>query len=671
MQIGYKWLLVIVSLLCVALLPVAVVPTRGASPTPPGQRGSPTPQPGQNSTNQDHHKIIKQEPAPADSWAIQGAITPCVNGMAGSYPCKGIDLMSRIPLSSFSTNPSSASSIWGYTDLDDNREYAVIGLNNGTGVVDITDPANPRIVGTIAGVSSSWREVKTYQVKNQTTGKWDGYAYITTEGSNGGIQIIDLTKLPNSVSLANTWRGVSTSHTATIGNVDLYTSVANDPNFPPILYINGSNKGGIRFVSLADPINLQEVGAWTTEYVHDSTPLVIRDSRASQCGAGHNPCEVVFLFNGGRGFKIIDVTNKSAPVTLGSMTYPSLGYTHQGWYSKDTNYVFIDDELDESNTGNNTRIFTANISNLRSPTLASTYTGPTKATEHNFYTKGDKLYTAHYRRGLVIFDVSNPTQIKDLGYLDTYPSSDSVQMSGQWGTFPYFRSGLIISSDIQSGLIVAREQTGTVTPTPITRTPTPITPTPPTVTVSPTPGGVVFSDNFETNKGWAVNPDGSDTATLGQWERGDPEATDYNGPKQLGTTVSGSNDLVTGRLVGSGVGSYDIDGGVTSVRSPSISLPSSGNLTLSFRYYLAHASNATSADYLRVTIVSDDPTQPRKTTVFEKLGAASDVDASWQPATVNLSTYAGQTIRIQIEAADAGTASLVEAAVDDVTVTQQ
>ena len=61
---------------------------------------------------------------------------------------------------------------------------------------------------------------------------------------------------------------------------------------------------------------------------------------------------------------------------------------------------------------------------------------------------------------------------------------------------------------------------------------------------------VVFSDDFETNRGWTTNPNGTDTATTGQWERGDPESTTSAGTKQLGTTVSGINDLVTGRLAG-------------------------------------------------------------------------------------------------------------------------
>ena len=114
---------------------------------------------------------------------------------------------------------------------------------------------------------------------------------------------------------------------------------------------------------------------------------------------------------------------------------------------------------------------------------------------------------------------------------------------------------------------------------------------------------VVFSDDFETNRGWTTNPNGTDTATAGQWERGNPESTTSSGTKQLGTTVSGSNDLVTGRLAGTSADSIDIDGGSTSIQSPAIVLPSGGNLTLTFSYYLAHTSNSSTADYLRVTIV--------------------------------------------------------------------
>jgi subtilisin family serine protease len=176
----------------------------------------------------------------------------------------------------------------------------------------------------------------------------------------------------------------------------------------------------------------------------------------------------------------------------------------------------------------------------------------------------------------------------------------------------------------------------------------------------------IFFDNFETSLGWTTNPNGTDTATTGQWARANPEDTNSSGPKQLGTTVSGVNDLVTGPLAGASVGANDIDGGTTSIRSPQITLSGGTTYTLTFSFYFAHLNNSSTADFFRVRIVSGSTT-----TVFQELGSAADDDAFWMTATADLSQFAGQTIRILIEAADASGASLVEAAVDDVRITRQ
>jgi hypothetical protein len=184
--------------------------------------------------------------------------------------------------------------------------------------------------------------------------------------------------------------------------------------------------------------------------------------------------------------------------------------------------------------------------------------------------------------------------------------------------------------------------------------------------VTSTPITTVFEDTFETSLGWTTNASGTDTATTGAWERGDPEATTDNGAKQLGTTVSGVNDLVTARLAGASAGTNDVDGGTTSIRSPAITLPSGGSLTLSFSYYLAHGTNSSTADFLRVRVVGTTTS-----TVFEELGGTENDNGAWASTSVSLNAFAGQTVRILIEAADASTASLVEAGIDDVRITQQ
>ena len=177
----------------------------------------------------------------------------------------------------------------------------------------------------------------------------------------------------------------------------------------------------------------------------------------------------------------------------------------------------------------------------------------------------------------------------------------------------------------------------------------------------------VYSDNFEAAAGWTVNPNGTDTATLGAWQRGDPAATSSGVALQLGTTTSGTNDLVTGAAAGASAGENDVDGGVTSIRSPAITLPSTGTVSLSAQWYLAHLNNSSSTDFFRISVVTAGGT----TQVFNQNGAASNRAGAWATATANLNAFRGQSIQILIQASDAGTASLVEAGVDDVRITQQ
>ena len=169
-------------------------------------------------------------------------------------------------------------------------------------------------------------------------------------------------------------------------------------------------------------------------------------------------------------------------------------------------------------------------------------------------------------------------------------------------------------------------------------------------------------DNFETYGGWIVNPLGKDTATAGRWQRGNPAATS----RQAGTVPSGSIALVTGVKAGATADSYDIDGGVTSVRSPTIALPPAvGSLT--FRYYFAHSSNSSSADYFRAYV---EDALGRRTLVRQELGSARTDLPTWSTASISMARWAGQKIRLVFAAADLGRGSTVEAAVDDVRITR-
>jgi aminopeptidase S len=109
-----------------------------------------------------------------------------------------------------------------------------------------------------------------------------------------------------------------------------------------------------------------------------------------------------------------------------------------------------------------------------------------------------------------------------------------------------------------------------------------------------------------------------------------------------------------------------VDGGVTSSDSPSIALPATGTLTLTFAWYLAHRNNATTVDGLRVSVVDG----AAATAVFAQDAAATNRAGTWATATVDVSRFAGRTIRLRVAATDGGSASLVEAGLDDVRITR-
>ena len=185
----------------------------------------------------------------------------------------------------------------------------------------------------------------------------------------------------------------------------------------------------------------------------------------------------------------------------------------------------------------------------------------------------------------------------------------------------------------------------------------------------PAASSTLFSDDFESARGWTLTA-GGNPATTGQWQRGDPQPTSYEGTTvQPGNCDASVNCFVTGLAAGTAVGSFDIDGGQTSIQSPPIVLPANANITLSFRFFFGHLNTATSQDYFRVRVVGANG---QVQTVYARGGVAgSNVAGTWSGRSVSLSAWAGQTIRLRFDAADAGSGSVVEAGFDNVVVKRQ
>ena len=391
--------------------------------------------------------------------------TPCVDGFAGDHACDKIDLLAHLPLSSFSSNPSAANDIWGFYDLNDGREYALIGLENGVGVVEVSDPESPRIVTVINGESTKWRDLKHYQRFNTDSGRWDNYAYVTADYADVGTMIIDLRDLPNTATLLSIHKDLDiAAHNVYLSNVDYSLGVPLN-GVEPYLHIVGSNdqQGAFKSYALNDPTSLSEVYRTAansrSNYSHDASSMVVTDPRKdSQCVATGPVCEILFDFNE-NDFQIWDKTQNSTPTRLSTTTYPEAEYVHSGWYTEDKQVLVVHDELDEQNRSLNTSVRFFELSDLRVPTLLSTWVGTTAAIDHNGFVRGNRYYMSHYTRGMTVLDISDSANPQTIGHFDTFPPNDNNGFNGAWGIYPYLPSGNLLVSDIVGGLYVLRDNT--------------------------------------------------------------------------------------------------------------------------------------------------------------------------------------------------------------------
>ncbi len=380
-------------------------------------------------------------PSTAAAPVQAAAAVPCTNGMAGTYPCRNIDLQSVLPLSAM--GGGSGSGGWGWTDSATGKEYALVARTNGTSFVDISTPTSPVYLGNLptATGSSSWRELT---VHNNT-------AYIVSDNNGShGLQIFDLTRLRSVASPPVTFSADARDTAFTRAHT---VSVNAQTGF---LYVNGSTtcSGGPRAYSLTNRLSPTFAGCISGDgYSHDSTAVVYHgpDTRyqGKEILAGSNEDTLTFF----------DVTSKSSPVQLSRKTYTGRGYVHQGVFTEDHKYFLLDDETDETSNGGNTRTYVWSVADLTNPVLVGTFNGPTTASDHNQWIKGNYSYQSNYKAGLRVVDLANvatPTTMSEAAYFDIYPSSNTAGFNGSWTNYPYYPSGNVAVFTIEGGLFVVK-----------------------------------------------------------------------------------------------------------------------------------------------------------------------------------------------------------------------
>ncbi len=404
-------------------------------------------------------------------------LTECIGGMAGSYPCNNIDLLAFMPLASIGGGNGNDS--WGWTGCG-NREFALMGRSSGTSFVEITDPVNPVYLGNLPThtSNSTWRDIKTY----------NDYAFIVSEASGHGMQVFDLSQLCNITNPPVTF--VNSAHYSGFGNA--HNLVINEDSGYAYGVGTGTCSGGLHMVNIQNPLTPTNAGCFSTDgYTHDAQCVMYNGPDIQ-----HQGKEVCFNSNTDT-LTIVDVTTKANPLQLSRTGYAGSGYTHQGWLTEDQVYFLLDDELDESNFGHNTRTYVWDVSNLDSPVMIGYYTAAVAAIDHNQYVRGNYVFQANYRAGLRILDISDVgnANLFEEAYFDIYPASNSANFNGAWSTYPYFDSGVVIISGIEQGLFIV-QPTSLPDPNPVPcESPADI----PWLSVSPASGSTPEGDNSPVN----------------------------------------------------------------------------------------------------------------------------------------------------------------------------
>ncbi|MBI2969041.1 MAG: choice-of-anchor B family protein [Bacteroidetes bacterium] len=328
---------------------------------------------------------------------------------------QNLTLRSQLTLSQLST--SGLSNIWGYTDSM-NREYALVGTETGTSIVEVTDPDTPVILFNVPGPNTSiWREITTS----------GSYAYVGSDQSGTGLKIIDLSYLPDSISV-KTWNGDSILN----GQMQNIHTLRADGD---MLYIFGGTFQYPLFIDITDKWNPHYIGKFvhpTSQYVHDGY------ARNDTLYSAH-------IYAG--FFSMVDVTDKSNPVLLASQNTPN-NFTHNMWLSDDSRTLFTTDEQDYSYLASYDITDPNNIRELDRLQFNSS-----GSVVHNVHVTNDYCVNSWYKDGVVIVDCNRPNNLVTIGNFDTSPLS-GTGMDGCWGVFPYFSSGTIVASDMNEGLFV-------------------------------------------------------------------------------------------------------------------------------------------------------------------------------------------------------------------------
>lgn len=390
---------------------------------------------------------------------------PCVNGMAGEFPCHRVDLLYHFPMEELgggqAVGTGRGSDVWGWKDPQTGREYVIAGRENGTSFVDVTDPLRPVFLADLPTSSFEdriWRDIKVFA----------DHAFIVSESRLHGMQVFDLTRLrdidpadaPVTVDEDALYKEFETAHNVVV-NTDTgfaYAVGARDAAR------NLSCDGGLHMVDISDPVAPTFAGCFADEgYVHDAQCVVYAGPDERFTGRELCFAAAPGVPGVGDAVSIVDVTDKSAPVLVGRGTYAPFGaFSHQGWLTEDQRFWLHGDEGDELSFGHNTRTYVFDMADLTAPQFLGFFESDEPATDHNVYVKRRYLYQSNYRAGLRVLDLRGvaDADLREVAFFDVYPPNNDAGFGfGTWSNYPFLDSGVVAVHGYQ-GLWLLRPRLG-------------------------------------------------------------------------------------------------------------------------------------------------------------------------------------------------------------------
>ncbi len=205
------------------------------------------------------------------------------------------------------------------------------------------------------------------------------------------------------------------------------------------LYLFGCNNGNL-FNGAAIISSLDD--PWNPNFVGHTTGPYVHDGYAEN--------DTLYACNIDVGnFTIWNVANKANPIYINSQTTPG-SFTHNSWLNDEHTVLFTTDESTNSYLTAYDISVPTNIKELSRIQV----TPGSNSIVHNTHTINDFEVVSWYKDGVVIVDVSRPKNMIITGHYDTYPQGSGSGYDGCWGVYPFLPSGNIVAADISNGLFV-------------------------------------------------------------------------------------------------------------------------------------------------------------------------------------------------------------------------